>query len=70
LRQRASSTTNELEKAEKELRSRRRRENIRLRSTPDMTSRTISHSENLENYNCSYINFGLLVKKNYSKIKC
>jgi hypothetical protein len=48
LRQRASSTTNELEKAERELTSRRRRENIRLRSTPDMTSRTISHSENLE----------------------
>jgi len=36
-----------LEKAERELRRRRRREKTRLRSTPDMTSRTISNSENL-----------------------
>jgi hypothetical protein len=52
-----------LEKAERELTSRRRRENIRLRSTPDMTSRTISHSENLKISNFLDIIFELLVRK-------
>ena len=49
MRQRASRTTKELEKAEREVTSSRTKETSRLLSTWHTSSPTISHRENLSN---------------------